>query len=120
VVLSLSSVSVLECKACQLGKHYISSFCHRLESRQLQFFKLILTDIWGPSGVKILKGFQYFVIFVDDCFRMTWLYLMKERSEFSHVLSTFYNEIYVHFDKRIKVLRSDNAFEYTQSFMGFF
>jgi len=46
---------------------------------------------------------------------MTWLYLMKERSKFPHVLSTFYNEIYVQFDKRIKFLRSDNALEYTQS-----
>jgi len=39
---------------------------------------------------------------------------MKEQSEFSYVLSTFYNKIYVQFDKHIKVLYSDNALEYTQ------
>jgi len=43
---------------------------------------------------------------------------MKERSEFPHVLSTFYNEIYVQFDKHIKILRSDNALEYTQLFVA--
>jgi hypothetical protein len=120
VVPSLSYVSVLECEACQLGKHHRSSFPRRVESRQLQSFELVHTDIWGPSRVKNPKGFQYFVIFVDDCSRMTWLYLMKERSEFPHVLSTFYNEICVQFDKRIKILRSDNALEYTQSSVASF
>ena len=38
---------------------------------------------------------------------------MKERFEFSHVLSTFYNEMYVQFDEQIKVLCPDNALEYT-------
>ena len=51
---------------------------------------------------------------------MTWLYLVKEQSQYSHVLSTFYNEIYVQFDKRIKVLRSDNALEYNQSSVASF
>jgi len=45
---------------------------------------------------------------------------MKERSEFPYVLSTFYNEICVEFDKRIKVLRSDNALKYTQSSVASF
>ena len=51
---------------------------------------------------------------------MTWLYLMKERHEFSHVLSTFYNEIYFQFDKHINILCSDNALEYTQSSVASF
>ena len=80
VVLSLSFVPILECETCHLGKHHCSSFPRRIESNQLQFFELIYTDIWGPSKVKNMKGFQYFIFFIDDCSRMTWLYLMKERS----------------------------------------
>ena len=64
--------------------------------------------------------FFYFVIFVDDYSRMTWLFLMKERSELPCILSTFYNEIFVQFNKRIKILRFDNVLEYTQSVMNFF
>ena len=36
---------------------------------------------------------------------------MKERSELPRILSTFYNEIFIQFNKRIKILRSDNASE---------
>ena len=36
------------------------------------------------------------------------------------MLSIFYNDIYVQFDKRIKVLPSDNALEYTQSSVASF
>jgi transposase InsO family protein len=57
---------------------------------------------------------------VDDYSRMTWLFLMKERSELPRILSTFYNGIFVQFNKRIKILRSDNASEYTQSVMNSF
>ena len=45
---------------------------------------------------------------------------MKERSELSRILSTFYNEIFVQFNKRIKILRSVNASKYTQSVMNSF
>ena len=78
VVPNLSHVSNLKCEARQLGKHHRSFFPRCVESHQLQLLELIQTDIWGPSRVKSPKEFQYFVIFVDDCSRMTWLYLMKE------------------------------------------
>jgi len=50
---------------------------------------------------------------------MNWLYFMKERYEFPCVIH-FYNEIYVQFDKCIKVLRFDNALKYTQSSVASF
>ncbi|MCR2848031.1 transposase family protein, partial [Weizmannia coagulans] len=54
----------------------------------------------------------YFVTFVDDFSRVTWLYLMKSRSEvFSH-LCAFYAEIQNHFHISVQRLRSDNAREY--------
>jgi transposase InsO family protein len=39
---------------------------------------------------------------------------MKERSELPHIFSTFYNKIFVQFNKHVKILQSDNALEYTQ------
>jgi hypothetical protein len=46
--------------------------------------------------------------------------IMKEQSELPRILSTFYNEIFVQFNRRIKVLQSDNALEYTQTVMHSF
>ena len=65
--------------------------------------------------------FKYFITFVDDFSRVTWLYLMKSRSElFSH-FSVFCFEIQTQFHVPIQTLRSDNAKEYlsklVQSFM---
>ena len=115
----MSRVSILECEACQLGKHHCNYFHRRVKSLQLQLFELVHTD-FGVRLESNPKEFQCFVIFVDNSSRMTWLYLMKERSEFPHVLSTFYDEIYVQFDKRIKILCSDTALVYTQSFVATF
>ena len=66
-------------------------------------------------------GFKYFVTFVDDFSRVTWLYLMKSRYElFSH-FSVFCAEIQTQFHVSVQTLRSDNAKEYLskpfQSFM---
>ena len=66
--------------------------------------------------------FKYFVTFVDDFSRVTWLYLMKSCSElFSH-FTTFFAKIKTQFHVPIQILRSDNAKEYLsepfQSFMS--
>lgn len=42
---------------------------------------LIHYDVWGPTPILVSSGIRWFVIFVDDCSRMTWLYLMKNKSE---------------------------------------
>ena len=56
--------------------------------------------------------FKYFVTFIDDFSRVTWLYLMKNRSElFSH-FSAFCAEIQTQFHISVQTLRSDNAKEY--------
>ena len=65
--------------------------------------------------------FQYFITFVDDYSRTTWLYLMKNHSElFSH-FRAFCAEIHTQFHVYVQNLRSDNAKEYVserfQSFM---
>ena len=38
-------------------------------------------DVWGPSKMKSLGGNHYFVTFVDDFSRRTWVYLMKHKDE---------------------------------------
>jgi len=45
---------------------------------------------------------------------MTWLYLLKERSEVSSVIESFFNGIKNQFSTFIRVLRTDNALEYVK------
>ena len=84
-------------------------------------FELVHSDVWGPCSVVSPIGFRYFVTFVDDYSRTTWLYLMKNRLElFSH-FHAFCAEIHTQFHVYVQNLRSDNAKEYMseqfQSFM---
>ena len=75
-------------------------------------FELVHYDVWGPCLVFPFIGFKYFVTFVDDFSRVTWLYLMKSRYEFFSYFSAFCNEIQTQFHVFVKTLRIDNAKEY--------
>ena len=81
LVPSLSSISVLDCESCQLGKHHCVTFVSRVNKHELSPFMLVHSDVWGPSRVTSKLGFHCFVTFLDDHSRATWLYLMKESSE---------------------------------------
>uniref|UniRef100_A0A2N9G7D2 Integrase catalytic domain-containing protein n=1 Tax=Fagus sylvatica TaxID=28930 RepID=A0A2N9G7D2_FAGSY len=78
-------------------------------------FDLIHSDIWGPSPTATVGGSKYFVIFVDDFSRYTWIYLMHNRSELSQIYRTFAQMISTQFSKTIKIFRTDNAMEYRDS-----
>ena len=56
--------------------------------------------------------FKYFVSFVDDFSQVTWLYLMKSRSELFSYFSVFCYEIQTQFHVPVQTLRSDNAKKY--------
>ena len=54
----------------------------RVNKRVSALFESVHSDVWGPCPVLSSIGSKYFVTFVDDFSRVTWLYLMKSRSEF--------------------------------------
>jgi hypothetical protein len=55
------------------------------------------------------------VTFVDDFSCMTWLFLMKNRSELFSIFQIFRDMIKTQFSQKIRILHSDNAKEYTSS-----
>ena len=116
-----SSLSSLECESCQLGKHTRVWFPKRLDPRTKSPFDLVHIDVWGPSRSTSTLGFRYFVTFIDDYSRCTWLFLMKTRVKLFSIFQKFHAEIRTQFNTSIRVLRSDNAKEYfSTSFSSFF
>ena len=77
MVTRFSTLSSLACESCQLGKHTRVSFSKRLNNRARSPFELVHVDVWGPCQIASTLGFQYFVTFIDDYSRCTWLFLMK-------------------------------------------
>ncbi|KAK2437071.1 putative mitochondrial protein [Trifolium repens] len=122
LVPSLSKLSSLHCESCQLGKHTRNHFPDRVNKRASSPFALVHSDVWGPSRTMSTLESKYFVTFIDDFSRCTWIFLMKNRSELFPIFQKFYQEIKTQFGVSIRTLRSDNAREYLshqfQNFMA--
>ena len=80
-----SSLHSLNCESCQYAKLHRVHLSLRVNNRASAPFELVHSYVWDPCPVVFPTGFRYFVTFVDDYSRTTWLYLMKNRTElFSH------------------------------------
>ena len=80
--------------------------------RATQILELVHSDVCGPFRVNSLGGCRYFVTFIDDFSKKTWIYFLKNKSE---VLSKFQH--FVHLMKTatgrtLQTLPTDNGGEY--------
>jgi hypothetical protein len=58
------------------------------------------------------SGFKYYVHFVDDFSRFTWIYPLKQKSETVQAFTQFKNLTENQFNKKIKVIQCDGGGEY--------
>ena len=104
------------CEICQFSKHTRSSY-PSISYKPSRPFAMIHSDVWGPSKVKNITGTR-FVSFVDDHTRLTWLFLMKEKSEVGQIFQNFNSMIQTQFQTKIQIIKTDNAKEYFKSVLG--
>ena len=69
----------LVCDACEYGKHTRATYVSR-GLRSINPFMLVHSDVW-MSPVTSVSGMKYFVTFIDCYSRVTWIYLMKHKTE---------------------------------------
>jgi hypothetical protein len=106
-----NNVSSFHCDSCLLAKHHRTSF-HPSFNKSSVPFSIIHSDVWGPSRVTNRSNTKWFVSFIDDCTRVSWVYLLKEKSEVISIFQSFHQMILTQFNTRVQVLRSDNGGEY--------
>ena len=58
------------------------------ESKYKEILDLIHSDLFGPMTVTSLGGYNYYVSFIDDHSRKTWICFLKTK-ESEEVLSKF-------------------------------
>ncbi|KAJ9543952.1 LOW QUALITY PROTEIN: hypothetical protein OSB04_023659 [Centaurea solstitialis] len=73
-------------------------------------FQIVIKEALFPFILFIL--IFGFVTFIDDCTRVTWVFLLKHKSDVSSVLPNFILMIKNQFGVNIKRLSSDNARDY--------
>jgi len=109
-----------KCETCILAKSHRVSFPISLNKSDTPF-ALVHSDVWGPSPITTVFGIRWFVTFVDDCTRMTWLYLLKRKDEVFDVFCMFEAMVHTQFSANIQILQSDNGEEYVNhNFVEFF
>ena len=110
----LKTCDISDCSGCKLAKFSALPFNKSL-SCSFAPFDLVHSDVWGPSPVSSKGGSTYYVSFIDDYTRYTWVFLMKRRSDFLLVYSNFRALIKTQHSAVIKCFRCDLGGEYTSN-----
>lgn len=98
------------CNSCQLGKNKKLPFSNS-ESVTDHPLELIYSDLWS-SPVQSEKGMKYYVLFVDDYSRYSWLFPMKYKHEVFQIFKEFKALVENKFSTTIKSFQSDGGGEY--------
>lgn len=76
-------------------------------------FDLLHLDIWGLFRVPTVDGYKYFLTIVDDCTKVTWVYLLKDKSSVITVFPEFLTFVETQFKTSVKTIQTDNAPEHS-------
>jgi hypothetical protein len=102
------------CRGYALGKNVKAPFPSN-ETQSKGILDRIHSNMGGPMSAASMKGSSYYVTFIDDFSRKTWIYFMKTKDEvFSH-----FRDLKAHVEnmtgRKIKVLRTDNGGDFTST-----
>jgi histone deacetylase 1/2 len=80
--------------------------------------ELVFSDVWGRAPISVGKH-EYYVSFIDDFSKFTWIYLLKKRSDVYQVFQNFQQLVEHKFAKKIVTMQTDWDGEY-EKLHGFF
>ena len=68
------------CKGCAKGKNTKKTIPSS-ESKAKGILEIIHSNVCGPMSSSSLRGYAYYLSFIDDFSRKTWVYFMKRKDE---------------------------------------
>jgi hypothetical protein len=98
------------CDACQQAKSHQLPYS-RSSSESSVPLELVFSDVWGPAIDSVGRK-NYYVSFIDDFSKFTWIYLIKYKSEVFQKFKEFQNLVERHFDRKIISMQTDWGGEY--------
>ena len=108
------------CSSCVTSKQARKSFPPSAEYRASKPLELIHGDLCGPFALETLGGNKYFLLLVDDCTRMLWVSLLKQRLEAFKAFKSF--KVQAKREQELKLIfhRTNNSGELTsEEFISF-
>jgi histone deacetylase 1/2 len=105
------------CDSCQLAKSHqlpypISSSVSTAPLEQ------VFSDVWGPAPLSV-GNHSYYVSFIDDFSKFTWIYLLKKRSDMYQAFLNFQQYVERKFDRKNVTMQTVWGGEY-EKLNGFF
>ena len=95
--------------------------CQKAKSHQLPYpistsvstapLQLVFTDVWGPAPTSVGRH-DYYVSFIDDYSKFTWIYLLKRKSDVFSAFTNFQKLVERKLDSKILTIQSDWGGEY--------
>ena len=102
------------CKHCLNGKMHQLPF-DKSDFKASKPLELIHSDVWGPAPTTSINDLKYYVLFVDDYSKFTWLFLLKFKFDVFEVFKYFKATVENQLDSKIKILRTDRGGEFTSN-----
>ncbi|KAJ4716700.1 Retrovirus-related Pol polyprotein from transposon TNT 1-94 [Melia azedarach] len=81
--------------------------------RAKKSLELIHADVCGPFKPRSLGNNNYFLLFIDDFSRKTWIYILKQKSEVFGAFKKFKVAVEKESGRQIKAMRTDRGGEFT-------
>uniref|UniRef100_A0A2N9GX95 Uncharacterized protein n=1 Tax=Fagus sylvatica TaxID=28930 RepID=A0A2N9GX95_FAGSY len=103
------------CEGCLFGKQSRKSFPKEASTRANKPLQLVHADVCGPIKPSSLGKNNYFLLFIDDFSRKTWIYFLKQKSKVFGAFKKFKAFVEKQSDQEIKALRSDRGGEFTSN-----
>jgi transposase InsO family protein len=100
------------CECCIKGKMSRCPIPKKATTRATSVLELVHTDLCGPMQNATPSGKRYFMTMIDDYSRFTQVYFLKFKSEVSKFINEYIKYAENKFEKKVKVIRSDNGREY--------
>jgi transposase InsO family protein len=100
------------CEGCIFGKQHRESFPVGKSYREKYPLEIVHSDICGPMQTTSIGGSSYFLTFIDDFSRKTWIYFLKHKYDALSCFQQFKSLVEKQSGYYIKCLRTDRGGEY--------
>lgn len=108
-------VTKSNCVVCCEGKQ--SRLPFSTGTRATKVLDIVHADVCGPMETKSIGLSRYFLLFVDDYSRMSFVYFMKHKNEVFKNFKEFKAMVEKQKNANIKILRTDNGGEFCSKVM---
>ena len=81
------------------------------KQKKSEKLELVHTDVWRPILVQSLSVSHYYVAFIDDATRKTWVYCIRHKSDEFATFKKWKALVENETGKSLKCLKSDNGRE---------